>query len=406
MIGIKIADGTYFPILEEGGSVKKKLVLTTVNDDQESVQIDLFKGDGRDMQDASYVGSLVIEDIMPMMKGEPEIELVIGIDSDGNLNAEAGEAASDERQSLSLSLTSLDGDDFAAPNFELDEDGFDDMPSLDEDFPSMEESSDEESFFNESNEEDESGVFDDLDGFDDMESGDDSMDVEDETFGDIGSFEEESFDEGGFEDSSFDDGGFDDGGFDEDTFDEEPSGVDDDYGEDSSGYPDEQPKKRNPLAVIVLVILIAAILGLGALLIIRGMNGDSVPPLEAENTPSVSEPEYAQPAEPEPEIVAEAEPEAPVQPEVKEKSEASAEAETVSTPAEEPAAVQKIAYDTVPPAGHGGGVWYRLKWGDTLWDLSNSFYRTPWLYGLIAVENEIKNPNIIYAGTDILIPEN
>ena len=86
-IGIKIADGTFFPILEEDSSGRKRLVLTTVNDDQGSVQIDLYKGKGEVLKNALYIGSLVIEDIMPAMKGEPEIELIIGIDKDGNLNA-------------------------------------------------------------------------------------------------------------------------------------------------------------------------------------------------------------------------------------------------------------------------------------------------------------------------------
>jgi nucleoid-associated protein YgaU len=93
---------------------------------------------------------------------------------------------------------------------------------------------------------------------------------------------------------------------------------------------------------------------------------------------------------------AEVEPVGPAEPEV--------------SAAPEPEPVEKII-DTeyvggVPPEGRGGGVWYRLKWGDTLWNLSVSFYRTPWLYGLIAVENDIKNPDVIYAGTDIFIPEN
>ncbi|HAK45377.1 MAG TPA: hypothetical protein DCO79_05590, partial [Spirochaeta sp.] len=188
--------------------------------------------------------------------------------------------------------------------------------------------------------------------------------------------------------------------FDEEpAFDDGPSFDDEPTSDDgASEYPDEGRKKRGPLALIVLIILILAILGLGALLIIRGMSSDSIPPLEADNNPTVTEPEDLQPAEPEPEpiIIAEAEPEPPAQEEAEPVDEVGVEMES-------PAAV---SYDTVPPAGHGGGVWYRLKWGDTLWDLSSSFYRTPWLYGLIAVENGIKNPDIIYAGTDILIPEN
>ena len=85
-IGIKIADGSYFPILEEGNSKRKRLVLTTVNDNQESVQIDLYKGQGEEFLDAVYVGSLLIENIVPGLKESSEIELKIGFDQAGNLN--------------------------------------------------------------------------------------------------------------------------------------------------------------------------------------------------------------------------------------------------------------------------------------------------------------------------------
>ncbi|HZK20031.1 MAG TPA: LysM peptidoglycan-binding domain-containing protein, partial [Treponemataceae bacterium] len=49
-------------------------------------------------------------------------------------------------------------------------------------------------------------------------------------------------------------------------------------------------------------------------------------------------------------------------------------------------------------------VEYNLKWGDTLWDLSNTYYRTPWLYHIIAEHNNIEDPDWIIAGSDINIP--
>jgi len=76
-IGIKIADGSYFPIMEEGSSKRKRLILTTVNDNQESVQIDLYKGSGDELLDAAYVGSLLIENIVQGPKESSEIELKV-----------------------------------------------------------------------------------------------------------------------------------------------------------------------------------------------------------------------------------------------------------------------------------------------------------------------------------------
>ena len=41
-IGIRIADGSFYPILEVGMKEKKKLVLTTAKDSQNKIRIDLF----------------------------------------------------------------------------------------------------------------------------------------------------------------------------------------------------------------------------------------------------------------------------------------------------------------------------------------------------------------------------
>lgn len=48
---------------------------------------------------------------------------------------------------------------------------------------------------------------------------------------------------------------------------------------------------------------------------------------------------------------------------------------------------------------------YRIKRGDTLWDISSTYYRNPWLYPVIARANGIKNPDLIIAGARIFIPE-
>ena len=47
---------------------------------------------------------------------------------------------------------------------------------------------------------------------------------------------------------------------------------------------------------------------------------------------------------------------------------------------------------------------YQLRWGDTLWDLSETYYRNPWLYTKIAKHNKLKNPDLIISGTYIEIP--
>ena len=59
---------------------------------------------------------------------------------------------------------------------------------------------------------------------------------------------------------------------------------------------------------------------------------------------------------------------------------------------------------TTVPSEELGGVWYWIRWGDTLWDLSNSFYRNPFLYGKIAQANNIADPDKILAQSKIYIP--
>lgn len=47
---------------------------------------------------------------------------------------------------------------------------------------------------------------------------------------------------------------------------------------------------------------------------------------------------------------------------------------------------------------------YLIKKGDTLWDISGEFYKKPWFYHKIAEYNNIKNPDLIYYDTKLLIP--
>jgi len=69
-IGIKIADGSFYPIVEKDSVGWKRLIVTTVRDGQQSVQIDLYEGEGQTLESAKYVGSLLIEDIAPAEAGE------------------------------------------------------------------------------------------------------------------------------------------------------------------------------------------------------------------------------------------------------------------------------------------------------------------------------------------------
>ena len=47
---------------------------------------------------------------------------------------------------------------------------------------------------------------------------------------------------------------------------------------------------------------------------------------------------------------------------------------------------------------------YKIKWGDTLWDIADAYYKNPWRYKKIARYNGIKNPDHIISGRTITIP--
>ncbi|MDR3145709.1 MAG: LysM peptidoglycan-binding domain-containing protein, partial [Treponema sp.] len=82
------------------------------------------------------------------------------------------------------------------------------------------------------------------------------------------------------------------------------------------------------------------------------------------------------------------------------RSDPAAEAEPVNRDRPAAPAASYRAPASIPPEG----VPYRIRWGDTLWDISEAFYRNPWLYPHIARFNKIRNPDLIISGTTIRIP--
>ena len=74
---------------------------------------------------------------------------------------------------------------------------------------------------------------------------------------------------------------------------------------------------------------------------------------------------------------------------------------------EKPEVLSEITEDT----GEDGskkevdGIQYKIRWGDTLWDIADTYYRNPWLYPRIAKYNNITDPDFIVSGTTIIIPK-
>jgi nucleoid-associated protein YgaU len=325
-IGIKIANGEFYSILDENSNVKKRLVLTTVHDNQRSVQIDLYRSYTKTMADALYIGSLVVEDIRPKLKGWASIEMVVSCDTEGHISAEALDldtGSGGQHQYLSVSLKSLDDDsrDLELPDFELEQ----------HNGPPQ-------------------GLYERARAAKDKE---------------------------------------------------------------------KQKQKKTPWILVILLGVLVIVICLALFFfLIRGRDffKQGTPSGEPARVESAGPPPPVPREAPAPAVPAPVEPvPAPAAPAVPAQSTAPAPRQAPPPVIEAPARPQPapvvsrkrnppVASYKVPATIPRNGVAYRIRWGDTLWDIAAAFYRNPWLYPRIARYNGIKNPDLIISGTTIRVP--
>lgn len=105
-IGIKLADGTFYPIMEEGKPVKKTLGLTTVNDNQTRVIVDVYRSKTGTMEDAEYIDSLQIDNLVAHPNGTADINLNIGLDENNKLHAEMDDPETGATSNATVTLVS------------------------------------------------------------------------------------------------------------------------------------------------------------------------------------------------------------------------------------------------------------------------------------------------------------
>ena len=329
-IGIKTGDGSFYPILDENFKGKKRFVLTTVNDNQTSVQIDFYRSKDNKIDKAEYIGSLVIENIGEAPKRVPEIEVILGIDAENSLHAVARNLSSaDDKQSLTVSLESLSsGLTYDIPEFELDDKL---QPT---------------SLF------------------------EDDQDLDDENL----------------------------------TGDTYPIDAED------SRKKHLQQHKTNPLFIFLFIIaglLIISAITFGIFSFCSNQNQDDKPPLEVEDTDTPAQGEKittdtstdnttgesAQTAEPT---------KVPVALVTDPPAQADRE-NTTGTQTGNSTDEGSKKKDTIP----GGGYNYRIRRGDTLWDIAEAVYGDPWIYKLIYETNRtrINDPDLIITGREIYLPQ-
>jgi hypothetical protein len=305
MIGIKVADGGFFPIVAEKVNARKRLVLTTAHDAQSSVQIDFYKSSLHSMEDAVYIGTLLLENISKKEQGSPSIELIVSSNEKGEFSASAydlEQPGENGRRILAGSLMPLENSENL---YDID------LIDLDREDMLIKES------------------------------------YSDEYYGVI---------------------------------------------------------KSSKSKLLMVIIPLIAIIAFGLYFFVfradsskaNSVSGiiSEVPPAETiyEEAPLPSEEEAeaaAQPVETPPPVIKA--PEAPV----------IAPAMLPQPSKRDPAPVFSYKMPAVIPAG---GLTYRLRWGDTLWDVSQAFYRTPWRYNFLARYNGIRNANHVVSGRTIVVP--
>jgi hypothetical protein len=318
-IGIKVANGEFYPIMEENSPVKKRLVLTTAHDNQKHIQIDLYNSYAKTMTDALYVGSLVVEDLKPRPRGEPNIEMTLSSNSAGQITVDAVDLDSSVKgmpQHLSVSLADVAEDDRV----------HDEIPDFDLDIESHE---------------------------------------------------------------------------------HPPRGL---YDRDSTP---ERPARKKKSPWPLLIIAAALLLALGGLLyffffnsrgraILGGLRRNAPTAAPATPAPSVAPQSQTTPqalAAPEP-----AAPQAQAAPPLISASQQPPRTIGGEAPPDRTRTSPPVVSYKVPQTIPRGGMPYTIRWGDTLWDISEAFYRNPWLYPRIARFNAIRDPDFIIAGHTIRIP--
>ena len=105
-IGIKLADGSFYPIMEEGKPCRKNLGLTTVKDNQTRVLVDLYRSKTGTMEDAEYVDSLQIDNLVEHPNGEANISLNIALDENNKLSADMNDPETGGTSNANITLVS------------------------------------------------------------------------------------------------------------------------------------------------------------------------------------------------------------------------------------------------------------------------------------------------------------
>ena len=87
MIGIRQADGSFYEIMGDAQTGRKRLVLSAAKTDQHGVRIDIYRSVDGTLDEADSLGSIALDD--PEGLGYQDIEFLVDVDAQGQLEASA-----------------------------------------------------------------------------------------------------------------------------------------------------------------------------------------------------------------------------------------------------------------------------------------------------------------------------
>jgi hypothetical protein len=125
MIGIRLADGSYYPIFDETQKNRKRMILRPANDDQHEVHVQFYRDDSEAFGNPDFLGSVDLQHLTPGKKDDKNISLIISMTDDDELEVTArDEDGGEERQLILQTQTPGGGSDnlFAGEDFSLDDD--------------------------------------------------------------------------------------------------------------------------------------------------------------------------------------------------------------------------------------------------------------------------------------------
>lgn len=103
-LGIKTKGETFVKIIEANSTipVSKTMIFTTAIDDQSEVEVDVFQGESKKLENNTMLGTFILDGIKAALKGEPRIEVKFNIDVNGILSVSAVDLSSGKNKEITI----------------------------------------------------------------------------------------------------------------------------------------------------------------------------------------------------------------------------------------------------------------------------------------------------------------